>query len=84
MLTKIVNNLRSGTGSIRINGRLIGDFEAHLAGGAGDDAEGGFVVARVEVLALGVHDVHDLFARDLADFGFVRLFGAGSDIGCFL
>jgi hypothetical protein len=26
---------------------LIDDFEAHLAGGAGDDAEGGFIVARV-------------------------------------
>ena len=42
----------------------ICDFEAHLAGGAGDDAEGGFVVVRVEVFALRVHDVHDLFARD--------------------
>src|SRR5206468_2494346 len=48
----------------------IGDLEAHLAGGAGDDAEGGFVVARVEVFALGVHDVHHLFARDLADLCF--------------
>ena len=27
--------------------KLIDDFEAHLAGGTGDDAEGGFVVARV-------------------------------------
>jgi hypothetical protein len=26
---------------------LIGNLEAHLAGGAGDDTEGGFVVARV-------------------------------------
>ena len=63
---------------------LIDDFEAHLPGGAGDDTDGGFVVARVEVFALGVHDVHDLFARDFAHFGFVRLFGAGSDVGCFL
>jgi len=29
------------------NADLIDDFEAHLAGRAGDDAEGGFVVARV-------------------------------------
>jgi hypothetical protein len=26
---------------------LVDDFEAHLAGATGDDAEGGFVVARV-------------------------------------
>src|SRR5207248_4300606 len=45
---------------------LIDDFETHLTGGAGNDAEGGFIVARVEVFALGVHDVHDLFARDFA------------------
>src|SRR5437773_3676975 len=36
----------------------ICDFKAHLTGGTGDDAEGGFVVARVQVLALRVHDVH--------------------------
>jgi hypothetical protein len=54
--------------------RSIGDFEAHLAGGAGDNAEGGFVVAGIQVFALRIHDVHDLFARDFADFGFVRLF----------
>ena len=54
-----------------------------MPGGAGDDTEGGFVVARVQVFALGVHDIHDLFARDLADFGFVRLFGPGGDVGRF-
>ncbi|PYL56236.1 MAG: DUF885 domain-containing protein [Verrucomicrobia bacterium] len=53
---------------------LIGDFQAHLAGGAGNDAESGFVVVRVEVFALGVHDVHDLFARDRTDLGLVGLF----------
>jgi len=53
---------------------LIDDFEAHLAGGAGDDLEAGFVVARVQVFALGVHDVHDLFACHFADLGFVGLF----------
>jgi hypothetical protein len=30
-----------------LTSKLIDDFEAHLAGGAGDDAEGGFVVASV-------------------------------------
>src|SRR5437588_11364237 len=63
---------------------LIGDLEAHLAGGAGNDAEGSFVVAGVEVFALGVHDVHDLFARDLADLCLVRFFRAGGDVGRFL
>src|ERR1700745_2241074 len=63
---------------------LIGDFEAHLASGAGDDAEGGLIVARVEVFAFGVYDVHDLFARDFADFGLVWLLGTGGDVGCFL
>jgi hypothetical protein len=61
--------------------RLIDDFEAHLAGRAGDDAEAGVVVACVEIFALGVHDVHDLFARDLADLRLVRFFGTGGDVG---
>src|SRR5437773_3940765 len=61
----------------------ICDFEAHLAGGAGDDAEGGFVVVRVEVFAFGVHDIHDLFARDLAHLCFVWLFCTGGDVGRF-
>ena len=59
--------------AIRI-AELVDDFEAHLAGGAGDDAEAGFLGARVQVFALGVHDVDDLFARHFADFCFVRFF----------
>ena len=51
-----------------------------MAGGAGDDAEGGFVGARVQVFGFRFHDVHDLFARDFADLRFVWLFGTGSDI----
>ncbi len=51
---------------------LFDDFEAHLAGGAGDDSESGFIIPRVEVFALRVHDVHHLFARDFTDFRFVR------------
>ena len=63
---------------------LIDDLEAHLAGRSGNDTEGGSVIAGVEVLALGVHDVHDLLARDFADFRFVRLFGTCGDVGRFL
>jgi hypothetical protein len=59
---------------------LIDDFEAHLAGGAGDDAESGFVVARVQILGFRFHDVHDLFTRDFADLGLVWFFGTGGDI----
>jgi hypothetical protein len=53
---------------------LIDNFEAHLAGGAFDDSEGSFVTAGIQVVALGLHDVHHLFARDFADFFFVRFF----------
>ena len=60
---------------------LIRDFQPHLTGRAGDNAEGGFVVTRVQVFALGVHDIHDLFAADLANLGFVRLFRTGGDVG---
>src|SRR5205814_641687 len=60
--------------------RLIDDLEAHLAGGAGDDTEAGFVAARVQVFAFQLHDVHDLFASDFADFRFVRLLGTGGNV----
>ena len=53
---------------------LIDDLEAHLPGGAFDDAEGGFVVAGVQVFAFRVDDIQHLFARDLADLLFVRFF----------
>ena len=59
---------------------LVDDIEAHLTGSAGDDAEGGFVTPRVEVFPLRFHDIHYLFARDLADFGFVRFFRASGDV----
>ena len=61
--------------------RLIDDFHAHLAGRAGDDSESGDVVACVLILALRVHDVHDLFARDLSNFSLVRFFRTGGDVG---
>jgi len=55
-----------------------------LTGGTGDDLEPGFIGARVQVFAFRGHDVHDLFARDLADFSLVWLFGAGCDVCRFL
>src|SRR3954469_12259392 len=60
---------------------LVDDFEAHLAGGTGNNAEGSFVVTRVQIVLLRSYDVHDLFARDLADLVFVRFFRAGGDVG---
>ena len=41
---------------------LIDDFEAHLAGRAGDDAERGFVVAR------GLEKLDEFFARQTGLF----------------
>src|SRR4030095_1612486 len=58
----------------------IEDLESHLPGSAGDDAESGFVVTRVQVFALGVDDVQHLFATDFSDFGLVRLFRTCSDV----
>ena len=55
-----------------------------MAGGAGDDLEAGFVVSRIKILSLRFHDVHDLFARDFADFRFVRLLRTSGDVGRFL
>src|SRR4051812_35777110 len=64
--------------------RLIDDLEPHLPGSASDHAESGFVATRVQVFALGVDDVHYLFASDFSDFGLVRLFRTGSDVRGFL
>jgi Bacterial protein of unknown function (DUF885) len=57
-----------------LTSKLIPDLEPHLPCGAGDGAETGFVITRVQVFALGVDDVHHLFASDLSNFGLVRLF----------
>src|ERR1051325_10574144 len=46
--------------------------------------EAGFVAARVQILGLRFHDLHDLFARDFADLRFVRLLRAGGDVRGFL
>ena len=59
-------------------------FDAHAAGGAGDDAERGFFIGRVQVLHLHLHDFHHLFARHFADLFLVRRLGTGGDAGRFL
>jgi len=41
---------------------LIDDFKPHLAGSAGDDAEGGFVVVR------GLEKLDEFFARQTGLF----------------
>jgi hypothetical protein len=69
----VIRNVIRGEINTDRNRALIDNLEAHLTGGAGDDAEGGFVIARVEVFGLRFHDVHDLFASDSADFDLVRL-----------
>ena len=62
----------------------VNNLEAHLAGGAGDDAESGFVVACIQVFRLRLHDVHHLLACYFANLGLVRFFGTGSDVSRFL
>ena len=46
----------------QLEGQLIDDFQAHLAGRAGDDAERGFVVAR------GLEKLDEFFARQTGLF----------------
>ncbi len=60
------------------------DFDTHLAGGAGNDAVGGGLVAGVEVLHLDLHDVLDLLLAQLADFLLVRLLGTDAMLAAFL
>ena len=50
---------RSDPPGSEIKVELIDDLEAHLAGGAGDDARSGFVVARVQIL-FRLHDAQDV------------------------
>ena len=64
--------------------RSVDNLEAHLAGGAGDDAESGFVVACIQVFRLRLHDVHHLLACHFTNFDLVRFFGTGSDVSRFL
>ena len=55
------------------------DFEAYLAGGAGEDARGGLGILGVEVGHLDVHHFHELCLGDLADLFLVRLTGSGRE-----
>ena len=54
--------------------RSVTNLEAHLAGGAGDDAESGFVVARIQVFRLRLYDVHHLLACYFTNLNLVRFF----------
>jgi hypothetical protein len=64
--------------------KSVDNFETHLAGRAGDDAEGGFITSRIQVLRLCLNDIHDLLARYLADLRLVRFFGTSGDVCRFL
>jgi len=52
----------------------VDNLEAHLAGGAGDDAESGFVVACIQVFRLRLYDVHHLLACYFTNLNLVRFF----------
>ena len=52
----------------------VDNLEPHLAGGAGDDAESGFVVARIQVFRLRLYDVHHLLACYFTNLNLVRFF----------
>ena len=68
----------------RVSFRSVNNLEAHLAGGAGNDAESGFVVACIQVFRLRLHDVHHLLACYFTNLNLVRFFGTGSDVSRFL
>lgn len=50
----------------------VDDLEPHLPGSASDDAESSVIVSRIQVFRLCLNDIHDLFARYLADLCLVR------------
>src|SRR5689334_6299673 len=62
----------------------VDDFETHLAGSAGDDAESSFIVSRIQVLRLRLNDIHDLLARYFANLRLVGFLGTGGDVCGFL
>ena len=58
----------------RASFRSVNNLEAHLAGGAGDNAESGFVVACIQVFRLRLYDVHHLLACYFTNLNLVRFF----------
>ena len=64
--------------------KSVDDLETHLAGGAGDDAKGGFIVSRIQIFRLCFDDIHDLFARHFPDLRLVRFLRTGGDVCGFL
>src|SRR5450432_1015091 len=61
--------------------RSVYDLDAHVAGGAGDDADARLVAVGVQVLLLQVVDLEKLLLRDLADLVLVRTGRAARDVG---
>ena len=61
--------------------KSVDDFDAHVAGGAGDDADARLFALGVEVLLLELDDLEQLLAGDLADLVLVRAGRTGGDVG---
>src|SRR6185437_10574032 len=70
---------RCATRSAWATAKSVDDLEPHLAGGAGDDAEGSFIVSRIQIFRLCFDDIHDLFARHFPDLRLVRFLRTGGD-----
>src|SRR6187402_3076309 len=66
---------------IRDERKLIDDFDAHVAGGAGDDLDSSGFVVGVHVRLLELPDFGELLLRDLANFVLIRLSRTAGDIG---
>ena len=62
--------------------KLLGDFKAHLAGGAAEGAECRFFRAGIHVFHFDFDDVHHLFLGDFTDLRFVGFLGSRSKSGC--
>lgn len=65
-------------------GRSFYHIDAHLPSGTNQRPIGCLLGPGIHILDLDLNDLHDVFFRELTDFGFAWLFGSGCDIGCFL
>src|ERR1039457_3210826 len=88
LLCSIINSLRcerpgwdSRGERLWLREKSVDDFDAHVAGGAGDHADGGFFAVGVEIGLLEFDDLDDLLLGDLADLVRVGLGGTGGDAG---
>jgi hypothetical protein len=78
LLSVIRDELQASTGW------LFYHIDPHLPSSTYQGPIGGFLGAGVHILDLDLNDRHDVFFRQLADFRFAGLFGAGRDIRGFL